>query len=260
MSQIEETHPEILEEERLDSQKRITEKISMDEKILFWGINPNALFAPEHILELFPVPNMSYEQKLNAVTRTVIILILLFYFALRTWRVVIIGVFTVFAIWLIHYSQKNPKKNVRFADKEGFMGSSPAEDFVQKHLLPKNIFSEATETNPLQNVMLNDYDNPSSKKPATAAYTQDSQTQILEQTKRMIDEAHPGQPNLTDKLFQGLGDSLAFEQSMRPFYSTANTTIPNDQGAFADFCYGGMVSCKEGNSFACARNLSRHVN
>jgi type III restriction enzyme len=47
---------------------------------------------------------------------------------------------------------------------------------------------------------------------------------------------------------------------MRPFYSNPGTTIPNDQGAFADFCYGSMISCKEGNAFACARNLSRHTN
>ena len=76
----------------------------------------------------------------------------------------------------------------------------------------------------------------------------------------MIDDAHPGQSKITDKLYQSLGDNLAFEQSMRPFYSTPSTTIPNDQGAFADFCYGSMVSCKEGNPFACARNLARHTN
>jgi hypothetical protein len=51
-----------------------------------------------------------------------------------------------------------------------------------------------------------------------------------------------------------------FEQSLMPFNSNPNTTIPNDQQAFAEFCYGSMISCKEGNQFACARNLSRHTN
>jgi hypothetical protein len=37
-------------------------------------------------------------------------------------------------------------------------------------------------------------------------------------------------------------------------------TIPNDQGAFAEFCYGSMISCKEGNNFACARNMSHYTN
>ena len=53
---------------------------------------------------------------------------------------------------------------------------------------------------------------------------------------------------------------MHFEQSLRQFTSNPGSTIPNDQGAFADFCYGSMVSCKEGNQFACARNLSRHIN
>lgn len=45
---------------------------------------------------------------------------------------------------------------------------------------------------------------------------------------------------------------------MRQFYSTANTTIPNDQGGFAEFCYGDMISAKEGNMFASVRNNPRH--
>jgi hypothetical protein len=228
-------------------------------QIEFWGKNPNALFAPEHILEFFPVPNMLYEQKLNAVTRTVLILCIIFYAILRSWRVVIIGILTILAIWAIYYSQINGKKKVRFTDQEGFT-TSAAEEFVKNHLLPTNIFGDATETNPLQNVMLTDYDSPTDKKPAPASYTQEGQEKIMEETKKMINEAHPGQPELTKTLYQGLGDNLEFEQSMRPFYSTPNTMIPNDQTAFAEFCYGDMVSCKEGNPFACARNLARHTN
>ena len=38
--------------------------------------------------------------------------------------------------------------------------------------------------------------------------------------------------------------------SMRQWYPTANTNIPNDQKAFAEFCYGGMKSCKEGHEEA----------
>ena len=83
---------------------------------------------------------------------------------------------------------------------------------------------------------------------------------ILNQAKTAVQEANPDQPDIADKLFKDLGEQLMFEQSMRPFYSTANTTVPTDQQAFSDFCYGSMVSCKEGNQFACARNLARHTN
>ena len=62
------------------------------------------------------------------------------------------------------------------------------------------------------------------------------------------------------KLFKDAGSELMFEQSLRPFNSNPSTTIPNDQAGFAEFCYGSMISCKEGNQFACARNLARHTN
>ena len=48
-----------------------------------------------------------------------------------------------------------------------------------------------------------------------------------------------------------------FEESMIPFHTYANTQIPNDQASFADFCYGGMVSGKEGNDFALLQNAPR---
>jgi hypothetical protein len=84
---------------------------------------------------------------------------------------------------------------------------------------------------------------------------------ILTQAKSLVQKLNPNQPNISDKLFRDLGEQFVFEQSLRPFYSNASTTIPNDQSAFADFCYGNMISCKEGNLFACARNnASRHIN
>ena len=35
---------------------------------------------------------------------------------------------------------------------------------------------------------------------------------------------------------------------MHSFYTTPNTTIPNDQDKFAKFCYGNMPSNKENNN------------
>ena len=56
------------------------------------------------------------------------------------------------------------------------------------------------------------------------------------------------------RLFQDLGDSIAFKQSMRNFYSMPSTTIPNDQEKFANLLYGNMPSCKEGIILQCTKN------
>ena len=84
--------------------------------------------------------------------------------------------------------------------------------------------------------------------------------EINDSTKEMIKKINPSNPDIDKRLFKDLGDQYVFEQSLRPFHSNPSTTIPNDQEAFSEFCYGSMISCKEGNDFACARNLSRYNN
>ena len=51
--------------------------VKKSKNIPFWGENPNVLFMPKYLMEFFPVEDMTYEQKLNAITRSVIILTLL---------------------------------------------------------------------------------------------------------------------------------------------------------------------------------------
>jgi len=125
-----------------------------------------------------------------------------------------------------------------------------------RQLSPSDVFDNATSQNPFSNVLLPDIEYNVNKKPAPPAVN----NEILENAKKMVKELNPDQPDIADKLFKDLGEQLEFEQSMRNFYSNPNTTVCNDQAAFAEFCYGGMISCKEGNLFACARNLDRHTN
>jgi hypothetical protein len=67
------------------------------------------------------------------------------------------------------------------------------------------------------------------------------------------DEKDKQREYIKKKLFSDLGDNYNFDFSMRNFYTNPNTTIPNDQGGFANFCFGDMVSAKEGNEFALGR-------
>ena len=43
----------------------------------FWGNNPAILLNKNEILELFPTSNMNYNQKLNSITRLIILLTLI---------------------------------------------------------------------------------------------------------------------------------------------------------------------------------------
>jgi hypothetical protein len=47
---------------------------------------------------------------------------------------------------------------------------------------------------------------------------------------------------------------------MRQFYTTPNTLVPNNQKDFAQFCYGNMASCKDGDTEMCLKATYRHTN
>lgn len=230
----------------------------------FWGENPNILF--QNLSELFPTNDMTYKQNLNAITRLVVLFALIGFFMTGSIRLLFILAITLGAIYFlwVFQTEKQGKKKVRFSnDQENFQNKNPAKAFLEQtgEKMPgPDTFLPPTSTNPFGNTLMTDYDYNPNKKPAPPSFNANINEDILNKSKQFVVEANPGQPDIADKLFHDLGEQLIFEQSMRPFYSTASTTIPNDQTSFAEFCYGSMVSCKEGNKFACARNLGRHTN
>lgn len=233
--------------------------------IPFWGEDPNVLFAPKYLTEFFPTESMTYEQKLNSVTRTVILLSIISVIVYGSIRHLIIGVITVGSIYILQYyhqKEKNKTESKKVVDniKESF--GNPTMDLLTQDgkEIPSDLFAEPEPSNPFGNVLMSDYDYNPNKKPAPAAFNQNVNNKILDNAKKFVSQANPDQPDIADKLFKDLGDQYVFEQSLRPFYSNPSTTIPNDQEAFSEFCYGSMISCKEGNNFACARNLSRYTN
>jgi Family of unknown function (DUF5762) len=235
--------------------------------IPFWAENPNILMKPEYLMEFFPSGDMSYNQKLNAISRTVIMVTLLLFAVNPTPMTLIYGIVTFVAIYLVYYYHRNEKRK---SDKqrlenmsvmmEGDSDSNPAIAALGKSIPLEGVFDDPTSQNPFSNVLVTDYLENPNKKPAPPAFNQNVNGAILTQAKHLVQEANPDQPDIADKLFKDLGEQLFFEQSLRPFYSNSATTIPNDQQAFSDFCYGSMVSCKEGNQFACAKSIStRHT-
>lgn len=225
--------------------------------IPFWSENPNVLLDTRYITELFPVEGMTYNQKLNAVSRVVILITLILFLYDRNTRVIIISIITLGSIYLLYYYRKQEKNKTK--KKEGF--ENPALAVLNNYSIDTaKTFDIPTDTNPFSNVLLPDYEYNPDKKPAPPAFNTSVNQSILKQAQQLVIDQNPGQPDIAKKLFTDLGEQFVFEQSLQPFYSNPATTIPNDQAGFADFCYGSMVSCKEGNLFACARNLDRYTN
>ena len=235
------------------TQKEANKEADKEDAIPFWSTNPNVLLNKEHIFEFFPVEDMTFTQKLNAITRVIILMTIITFAYTQKLQILIVGIISIFFIYMLHQYKSKPN--------EGFVLSGPAGDLVEiRESGVQNIFQKPSPNNPLGNVLVTDYIYNPNRKPAPPAYNESVAADIVVQAKEMVKNANPGNADIADKLFKDLGDQYMFEQSLQPFYSTASTTIPNDQASFSEFCYGSMISCKEGNAFACAKKNSRYNN
>ena len=204
----------------------------------FWLDNPNILFNKKKIMHIWPQSKYSFTEKLNAITRLVFILTLLGYLFTRNVKILVTGVITIIIIIILYKTQKRKRKLNKKILKEGFTSPELYEQV-------KSSFVKPTKTNPLMNVLLPEIQYNPQRKPAAPAFNPTVEKQINNKV------ADP-------RLFLDLGDNIAFDQSMRNFYATPNTTIPNDQTAFAEFCYGTMPSCRGGDYLQCSKNNYRN--
>lgn len=213
----------------------------------FWLNDPTILFNKEYITELWPTEKLSLAAKLNAITRTVIILGILGYLVTRSFKIPISAAVTLIILIIIYKTQKNSKKKDRYTKnlvKEGF-ANLPLYQNTQEQ------FTRPVPSNPLMNVLLPEISDNPTRNAAAPSFNPVVEKEINESA---------GNVGIDPRLFVDLGDKLSFENSMRQFYSTANTRVPNDQTAFAEFCYGNMPSCKEGDGLQCIKDNPRWIN
>ena len=220
-----------------------------------WLNNPTILLNQDKLGELWPTSNMSLEEKINAISRLIILLTIIGYLITLRPNIILIGSVALISILLI-YSLQNKKKEsfVNNLTNTGALLSNPL--FYEMN---RENFKEPTKDNPLMNVLIPEvYYNPE-RKPAAPTFNPIVENEINESVKQLVSEKF-GDDDIKEKLFGSLGDKLNFNRSMLSFTATANTTIPNDQKNFQEFLYGDMISGKEGNALALERNQSGSYN
>lgn len=224
-----------------------------EDSVVFWAENPNILFNTVYFFEFYPTQTMTFNQKLNALSRTIIILTIVSFLFTRSTSLLVISMITLASIFYLYKSQTEEPKKENFTTAQKVLNEKGIP-------IPTNIFQEPSANNPFSNVLVTDIEDNPQRKPAPPSNLVIDK--VLIKAKQMISESNPGQSDIVDKLFQDTNEQLSFEQSLRQFNSNAVTTIPNDQEAFLDFCYSGMnnSNCKSGNLFACSKNNSRYTN
>jgi hypothetical protein len=206
----------------------------------FWLNEPTILVKAKYINHLWPTKDMDVNEKLNSITRLVLLLSLILYLITNNNRIIITCCIIIFAIILLKYTLKQ--------EKEGFK-------LNKNDVLVPSELQFPTPSNPMMNVMLPQIQDNPNRPPAASSYNPTIVDKINETTQTMVVNTFDNPDGINDRLFKDLGDSFQFDRSMIQFNSNANTQIPNDQKSFAEFCYGDMISCKEGDPMACSKRM-----
>ena len=201
----------------------------------FWLNEPSILLDRNNVFNIWPSNTMSKNEKLNAISRMIILLTTLGFLITKQFKIIITGIITLAVIVLIQSIQK--KNKIKLDKTEAFTNANYYE-------LIKDDYNTPTNKNPVMNVLLTEIQDNPTRKSAAPTFNPIVSEDINTATKEFITNEFKD-PNIDEKLFKDLGDNFAFDQSMRTWYATPNTQIPNDQKKFAEFCYGNMKTNKE---------------
>jgi hypothetical protein len=149
------------------------------------------------------------------------------YMCMNRFLIVILGLILIGLI-IIFYQSK----------KEGF------EPFYKlQPYFSVNEEKKIDNNNPFSNVLMTDYKYNVNKEESNEEYTPALEEKINDSTKQSIIEQNIDNTDFQNA-FNNDNSNIIFEQSMRSFYTTASTTIPNKQDSFLEFCYGKLPSEK----------------
>ena len=170
-------------------------------------------------------------------------------------RVLVIGLLTLLVIFVLFKLRK--QKITKDMFNEGFsVQDNEVTGMIDKnnasYINPitlgsvlKSEFKEGTKKNPFSNVLLTQISDDPNRKAAPPSFNLDVDEGITKNVKKAVQMMNPGIKNTDKQLYGDLWQEFELDQSNRAFFSTANTRVENDQGAYSQYLYGTMPSAKE---------------
>jgi hypothetical protein len=220
----------------------------------FWSNDPTILFNKENILQVWPIQEMTFESKLNAISRLVVLMTLLGFLVTRNINLLIICTITLAIIFTL-YRLRKQKIVSSLIKKEGFStnpslrhsvlsSSAVTTNPVTLESVLRSNFHPTTKKNPFGNVLLTDIGDTPNRLSAAPSFNPDVYDEIDSAVKKQTQMLNPGIINTNKQLYGDLYSNYQNDNSMMRFYSTANSRVENDQGAFANWLYSEMPSSK----------------
>ena len=220
----------------------------------FWSNDPTILFNKESILQVWPIQDMTFESKLNAISRLVVLMTLLGFLVTRNINLLIICAITLAIIFTL-YRLRKQKIVSSLIKKEGFTVNPYLKPSILSHSamttnpvtlesVLRSDFHPTTKKNPFGNVLLTDIADTPNRKAAAPSFNPDVYDEIDSAVKKQTQMLNPGIINTNKQLYGDLKANYDLDNSMMRFYSTANSRVENDQSAYGQWLYGNMPSGK----------------
>jgi hypothetical protein len=203
-------------------------------KTPFWYNDISILYSKDSITEIFPSKRFDILRKLNAIVRLSILYTLILFFMKREQKYLVIPLIVMGITWLIWYKQEDIHVDNIMKDSM----SDKLDDLVKINDLSTEC-RIPTKDNPFMNPTLSDYGTNLPPPPKSCPSYNNTGVQ------RRVEEL------FNEDLYRDVTDVFGKNNSQRQFYTVPGNQVPNDQGAFAQWCYGTPPTCKEGNQAAC---------
>ena len=205
----------------------------------FWYDDYTILINSNRISDFFPTEQMTLIEKLNSIFRLSIYIGLTLYIFtsnyLYLYVFIIVGALTYF-IYKYQYDNVQLYLNNDNDSNYNLIQQNLIENYKQKNKNNRN----PTVDNPFMNINLITSDPTES-----ASIPSWNNNEI----KNEIED------KFNYNLYRDVGDLYGKNNSQRQYYTAPSTTIPNNQTAFAKWCYNSGPTCKE-KSLYCAPEMN----
>ena len=115
-----------------------------------------------------------------------------------------------------------------------------------KELLQEGYYP-INKKNPFGNVLLTEINSNPNRPSAAPAFNTEVNDEINNSVKKQTQMLNPTIDGTNSQIYGDLYENYNLDNSMMRFYTTANTRVANDQGAYGQWLYGNMPSAKEDN-------------
>ena len=207
----------------------------------FWLNDLSILFNKNHFLEVIPFSNMRFNNKLNAIFRVSIYYFIIMTLIKKNLNNIVVPIFVGIVTIVLYNNYKRVHKitesnnNNNNSNLNNSNISSNNNSGVDGCRLP-------SKDNPFMNPTFMDI---------TSGNMEQSCSSYNNSVIRDLEKMY-----YNEGLYEDNFDVFGKEHSARQFYTMPVNSIVNDQGSFANWCYGRPPTCKEGNGIQCSVNLA----